>query len=141
MSTENECYQFAWVILSLKSAQTCKHCTLHTVIFKHFGAVTYLFYSLITPSLHFSGCSLGQTIIQPVLRSERRRDRLPLAAQGRAWTLSACPPVTPAARRTARVSLRPRLTPLTLNKTRWVMAFSIIDLLLMFINHDIRLLL
>lgn len=75
-------------------------------------------FNLITDFLYFPGCFLEQTIMQPVLPSERRRARLLLAAQGRAWTLSACPLVTPAAPQTARDS--PPLTPPTPSKTRWV---------------------
>lgn len=94
-------------------------CHIGLVVFKHHIAVTYLFYYLITDFLYLPGCFLELTTVQPVLQSGRRRDRLLLAAQGRAWTQSVCPPVTPAAPQTVKDSA-PRLTTPTPNKTRLV---------------------
>lgn len=68
----------------------------------------------------FAGCSSEQTAAPPILQSGRRRARHLMAAQGRAWTPSACPPVTPAARQTARASLP--LTALIPSRTRWIIA-------------------
>lgn len=66
----------------------------------------------------FPGCFSERTAAPPILRSRRRRARHPMAAQGRAWTQSACPPVTPAARQTTRASLP--LTALIPSRTRWI---------------------
>lgn len=65
------------------------------------------------------GCFSERTAVPPILRSGRRHARHPMAAQGRAWTRSACPPVTPAARQTARASLP--LTALIPSRTRWIL--------------------
>lgn len=66
----------------------------------------------------FPGCFSERTAAPPILRSGRRHGRHLMAAQGRAWTLSACPQVTPAARQTARASLL--LTALIPSRTRWI---------------------
>lgn len=81
-----------------------------------FGPVCFI---ILSPT-SFPGCFSERTAAPPILRSGRRHGRHLMAAQGRAWTRSACPPVTPAARQTARASLP--LTALIPSRTRWIVS-------------------
>lgn len=94
------------------------------VVFKHRIAWACLHLYLIADFLSSAGCFLEPTAARRALRSGRRHARLLLAARGRAWTQSACLPVTPAARQTAKASLP--LTAQTPSRTRWVITKLII---------------
>lgn len=83
-----------------------------------------LFHYLIADFLSSPGCFSAWTAAPPALRSGRCHARPLMAAQGRVWTRSACPPVTPAARQTVRASLP--LTALIPSRTRWDKSWPIL---------------
>lgn len=89
-------------------------------------AADCLFHYLIANFLFSQGCFLGRTAAAAAAAHYRVPPSesylaLPLlAAREKAWTLSACPPVTPAARQTAMDS--PLLTLRTPSRTRCTIA-------------------